>query len=237
MARKEKQGIGKRIEELRKRKELTQDELAKALNMTRSNLNMWELGERELKARDLQDIADYFGVTTDYLIYGRETQNIDIYRATGLSQSAIETLRKFKDSDIALGSTESAGKCDALSKALSNSDLLNVLTSLMLVQQGESGYYESSYLSSDRNFYNVECSPDSFSAFLSFRLQLIIHAIRTGDQSIFASYAPANQRPKDFAKRYGRQNSIERLKKQLNALEQEEATCEEEGAQDGKESK
>ncbi|WP_426578917.1 helix-turn-helix domain-containing protein [Bacillus altitudinis] len=60
--------FGKRITTLRKKAGLTQEELAKKLNVTRSALSQYELGTREPNYDLLLKIADFFEVTVDYLI-------------------------------------------------------------------------------------------------------------------------------------------------------------------------
>lgn len=60
-----------RLIELRKYKKLTQEELAKQIGSTRSALSLWELGLREPDQETLQRFADFFGVSTDYLL-GRD---------------------------------------------------------------------------------------------------------------------------------------------------------------------
>lgn len=233
--------IGQRIAKLRGNQ--TQEELAAQLYITREKLSMWEQGRRQLKAQDLVDLANHFRVSVNSLLYDKPPEQMNIHHELGLSQAAIEALRQFKDNDLVPGTNESAGKCEALNKALSSSGLLNVLTSLMLVQRKEPGYYEASRLSDDGNFYIAELSPDSFITILLHRLQLIIHAIRTGDDSIFTSYAP-NERmvekfdsdPQNFSMLYRKKIAREQTMKELSALDKEIAELENEGAQDGKES-
>ena len=48
--------------------ELTQDVLAKELNVSRSRISMYERGEREPDIKTLHAIADYFNVSVDWLI-------------------------------------------------------------------------------------------------------------------------------------------------------------------------
>lgn len=62
--------LGKRIAKLRQDKKLTQEELAEALQITRSALSLYELDKREPDIRTLSKIADFFDVTIDYL-FGR----------------------------------------------------------------------------------------------------------------------------------------------------------------------
>nr|WP_253600854.1 helix-turn-helix transcriptional regulator [Bacillus amyloliquefaciens] len=69
--------LGKRITSLRKQARLTQEGLAKELNITRSALSQYELGTREPNYDLLIKIADYFDVSIDFLLRGenKETQD------------------------------------------------------------------------------------------------------------------------------------------------------------------
>ena len=60
--------IGKRLEDLRKERKLTQEELAKLIGPNRNRISQWENGERELKASHLALLANALGTTSDYLI-------------------------------------------------------------------------------------------------------------------------------------------------------------------------
>lgn len=53
---------------LREERKLSQAEVAKALGMSRSGFSMYELGEREPDMETIRKIADFFGVSADYLI-------------------------------------------------------------------------------------------------------------------------------------------------------------------------
>lgn len=59
------------LKELRKDKHLGQDKLAEALGVSKGIVSLWENGLREPTMYSLIIIADYFGVTIDYLV-GRE---------------------------------------------------------------------------------------------------------------------------------------------------------------------
>jgi len=64
-----------RLKELRRKKDITQEELAKQLQLSPSTIGMYETGRREPDFDTLQMIADYFHVSTDSLL-GR---NIGLY--------------------------------------------------------------------------------------------------------------------------------------------------------------
>jgi len=59
---------GHAIKKLRRRKKLTQDDLAKWLGVSRQAVAMWETGKRELKASTLKKIAHVFGTTVDEIL-------------------------------------------------------------------------------------------------------------------------------------------------------------------------
>lgn len=72
----QKNKFGQRIASLRKNKNLSQAELAKIINVATSTLGMYETGKREPNNEMLSRIADYFNVTTDYLL-GRAVSSDD----------------------------------------------------------------------------------------------------------------------------------------------------------------
>lgn len=57
-----------RLKDLREDNDLTQEELSKKLNITRSALSNYEVGSREPSYDLLIKIADYFNVSLDYLL-------------------------------------------------------------------------------------------------------------------------------------------------------------------------
>ena len=60
--------FGSRIVELRKIKEMTQHQLADALGISRSALSLYEIEKREPDLTTLNKLANYFNVSTDYLL-------------------------------------------------------------------------------------------------------------------------------------------------------------------------
>ena len=57
-----------RVKKLRLDHNLTQDELAQVLGISRSTIGMYETGKREADYETLELIADYFNVDMNYLI-------------------------------------------------------------------------------------------------------------------------------------------------------------------------
>ncbi|MDI6871913.1 MAG: transcriptional repressor LexA [Bacillota bacterium] len=60
--------LGDRLRELRKQRDLTQVELAKALQVSRGAVSMWELNQRSPDPSDLKKMADFFGISVDSLL-------------------------------------------------------------------------------------------------------------------------------------------------------------------------
>lgn len=95
-----------RIKELRKKKGVKQIELCQLLNVTQGNVSAWENGLWEPSNETLKKLADYFDVSTDYLL-GRETENtlvnlddvqIALYEgAKGLTEQGKQDVLKYID--------------------------------------------------------------------------------------------------------------------------------------------
>ena len=62
--------FGERVAKLRLKKGLSQIELATRLNIAKSTLAMYETNKREPSFEVVERIAQFFNVTTDYLITG-----------------------------------------------------------------------------------------------------------------------------------------------------------------------
>ena len=67
-------GFGNRLKELRKGKGLTQQNMADMMGLTMRNYQRYEYGMINVPATTLNFFADFFGVTTDYLL-GREERS------------------------------------------------------------------------------------------------------------------------------------------------------------------
>ena len=61
-------GFGNRLKELRRKKGLTQQSMADVMGLTMRNYQRYEYGMINVPATTLNFFADYFGVTTDYLL-------------------------------------------------------------------------------------------------------------------------------------------------------------------------
>lgn len=83
----------KRLQELRKKKGLTQDELAEKLHTSRSRVSMYEQGKRQPDFEMQEAIADFFNVNIDYL-FGRSDSSMSalIEAASKLSKEDFDML-------------------------------------------------------------------------------------------------------------------------------------------------
>lgn len=57
-----------RLKELRKKNNLTQSQLGEKMNVSYKTVGSWERGERQPSYETAKKIADYFEVSTDYLL-------------------------------------------------------------------------------------------------------------------------------------------------------------------------
>ena len=60
------------IKRLRLEKNLNQEQLAEQLHVTRQAVSNWETGKTQPDIETLTQIAEFFGVSVEYLIYGKE---------------------------------------------------------------------------------------------------------------------------------------------------------------------
>ena len=68
--------FGKALSTLRKRADMTQNEVADNLNLSRQAISKYERGEREIPLSLLIKLADYYGTSLDYLTCRTDNPNI-----------------------------------------------------------------------------------------------------------------------------------------------------------------
>ena len=96
-----KSEFGGRIQELREDRGLTQQELAKILGVRREVVAKWETGLQDIKTYYTIKLAQFFNVTTDYLLGVSDVKVSDtsepelkaICNYTGLSEQAVECIK------------------------------------------------------------------------------------------------------------------------------------------------
>jgi len=86
--------FGERLKELRKNKKLTQDELAKTFYLNKSSISRYENDTQIPENELLQNIADYFNVSLDYLM-GRT----NIVNTHSNTVTTTQTKKEQKDHD------------------------------------------------------------------------------------------------------------------------------------------
>ena len=89
--------IGKRLKELRTTEGLTQQELAKILNVSSMSISFYENEQRKPDSDFIISVSKYFGVSTDYLlglINAKDKENIEISKVTGLNDFSLTILEK-----------------------------------------------------------------------------------------------------------------------------------------------
>lgn len=69
---------------LRTEKSMSQQDLADALGISKSAINMYERGERQPNFETLESIADFFNVDIDYLL-GRTNKTTKIINPTAMA--------------------------------------------------------------------------------------------------------------------------------------------------------
>lgn len=70
--------LSEKIKELRKKKGLTQEELASSLNVSRQAITKWETGEGTPDIDNLKNIALFFHVSVDYLVDSKTEKTLDL---------------------------------------------------------------------------------------------------------------------------------------------------------------
>ena len=100
--------INERIKYLRERRGISQSELAERIGYhDKSTISKIEKGQRDVNQSMIQSLADVFGVTPTFLIFGEEAERtirIPVYGrvAAGIPSEAIENIEDYEEIDAAL---------------------------------------------------------------------------------------------------------------------------------------
>lgn len=70
--------FGENLVNLRKIKGISQEQLAEVLGLTRQTISKWELNQSTPDLQHIVQMCEYFEVSADYLIKGKETASSDI---------------------------------------------------------------------------------------------------------------------------------------------------------------
>ncbi len=87
--------LSQKIQSCRKKTGLSQESLAEKIGVSRQAISKWELGEAEPELRNLQLLANAFGVTTDYLLSNEEEPVLSPDSGNAVYPSWVDNLPKF----------------------------------------------------------------------------------------------------------------------------------------------
>jgi len=87
--------IAERIKELRELNAMTQSQLAKQLDVTRSSVNAWEMGISIPSVAKLIELACFFHVSTDYLLGLEKSKMLCMDQFSSQEQSIICSLVEY----------------------------------------------------------------------------------------------------------------------------------------------
>lgn len=86
------------LKELREEKRLTHRDLAKVLNTSNGMISKWEHGLHQPTASSLVQLADYFGITVDYLL-GISNEAVGDKKILEREQRALDEFRTLDTTD------------------------------------------------------------------------------------------------------------------------------------------
>ena len=88
---------GKRIQQLRKERELTQEQLAEKLNVSQNTIAKIESGLRRPSIDFLLEISEFFNVSTSYLVFGVHAEDVEDEKSKKDIDETIEKLLEKKE--------------------------------------------------------------------------------------------------------------------------------------------
>src|SRR5690606_22759946 len=77
----------------------TQKALAKAIGIRPQTVSLYMDGSTQPTADNLYKIARYFDVSVDYLLTGVSSENKEIHKILGLSEGAVNLIKRAHDTD------------------------------------------------------------------------------------------------------------------------------------------
>ena len=117
----------------------TQKELAKAVGIRPQSLAQYYSGETQPNGEKLLKIAEYYGVTVDYLLTGTVIENIPVYEMLGFSESTVENLKLVKDGYF----EDTPGMLSMLDRLLADKDFYIALEKVCHWNEQKSGKDEN----------------------------------------------------------------------------------------------
>lgn len=76
--------IGERLRSIRESMHMTREEFSEKIDITDSFLGQIERGERALSAKTLKKVVKYTGVSADFLLFGKDSNNETIQKINNI---------------------------------------------------------------------------------------------------------------------------------------------------------
>ncbi len=140
----------------------THKALAAAVGVRPQTISLYASGETQPTADSLLKIAQYFGVSVDYLLTGVSAENKDANDTLGLSEDAIQLLRRAKVYDKA---TDFPSALELINGLLSDKEFYEFLDDL--------GYKASKFQIIQRHENSIEANYD-FAGYYLWDLQMFV---------------------------------------------------------------
>ena len=175
-SKKEKEGIGGRVEAMRQERGWSAEKLAELLDTTRSSVNMKERGERPFTLDEACNLCDIFDLTLDELVSGVKTKNVQARKELGLSDKAIDTLESFR----MLYAKKGEDDIPSLNKVLSSFEALEALYSYMEFVPSLAGYYLEKSSEADEPIITPGMSPEVYEVVLEQNLLRVLRLVKAG---------------------------------------------------------
>lgn len=164
------ENINSQITKLRKRMNITQDELAKAVGVTNQSVSKWESGICCPDIQLLPVLAKFFGVTIDELMGVSATQEITLQNICNEIKALFDNTPEEEHFHFAFKLSALLHKCIVSKRVNNNSctadigklnkECKNWSTSICSEPQGETAYIRNAILLADHNYWKGMTSAD-----------------------------------------------------------------------------
>lgn len=92
--------IEERLKELRNNKGITQEQMAKILEVSRGHYGMWEIGKETIPLKKLNFLSNHFNICMDYLIGQNKTYSGNGIHELNAKEIGLRLTKLRKDNDI-----------------------------------------------------------------------------------------------------------------------------------------
>lgn len=155
-----------RLTELRKEMGVTQKDFAEKLQIEPSKYNKWENGKTVPDFDTVIRLANYFGVTVDYLVGNsdaKKQENENIIKELGLTDKGIATIKNIKASTINNnGNKDNRKLMDVFNQLIATNWIINLLVSLMFLSNSNENNSDFTRFDIDDVGYPFQISENSY---------------------------------------------------------------------------